>query len=229
MIKAILIQARLSSSRFPQKMLHLINNITLLEYVYNRCLQSKQADEVMIITSVNQSDDELYELCLKKKIPVFRGSLNNVLERYLESALFIKADVVCRVCGDSPFVDVNVIDNFFDLLEKNRKLEYICASDSLNGFISEVFTLNVLKELNDKKLSNEDKEHVTKYIIDNIEKYNYKKIDLKLRPIDLENFTLTVDYPDDLETANKIAKELDNFNFNSSDVIKTLYKIKGIK
>ena len=97
MITGILIQARLSSSRYPSKMLDKVGNVTLLEYVYHRCKTSKLANKVIVITSTDKSDDALYDLCLDKEIPLFRGDLNNVLERYICAANENKIELICRV------------------------------------------------------------------------------------------------------------------------------------
>ena len=78
MYKVIMIQARMSSLRFPGKMLMELSGATLIEYVYNRCACSKLADSVVVITSNNNSDNVLYDKCIGKNIPVYRGSLNNV-------------------------------------------------------------------------------------------------------------------------------------------------------
>jgi spore coat polysaccharide biosynthesis protein SpsF (cytidylyltransferase family) len=219
--KAILIQARLSSSRFPKKMLSNLGDYKLVEYVYKRCNQSKVADNVMIITSNEKSDDELYTFCLKQNIPIFRGDLNNVLKRYLDASQKYNFDIVCRVCGDSPFVDVNAIDKMLEDIEK-KQLDYINKTNILNGFMSEVFTLNLLKKVYNMPLTLEDKEHVTKYIRDNISEYKTSELDLNLRDKELEKYTLTVDYPQDLEIANSIANNLDGFDFKSNDIIKIL-------
>jgi len=226
MKKAIFIQSRLSSSRFPGKMLASLGGITLVEYVYNRCKQSNEADKVMIITSIEESDDALYELCLSRDIPVFRGSLNDVLKRYIDAAEFMNINRVCRVCGDSPFVDIDAIDKLFIEIENSGKLDYISSSNSLNGFMSEVFVMDLLKEVYNYDLKDEDYEHVTKYIRDNSSDFSTKEIDLQLRPSELEKFTLTIDYEKDLGIANKIVEKLDGFDFTSSDVISILEKIK---
>ena len=224
--KSILIQARLSSSRFPRKMLEKIGNITLLEYVYNRCKLSKESNDVIVITSDEQTDDELYKLCGEKNIPVFRGSLDNVLKRYIDASHKYDLDVVCRVCGDSPFVDVEAIDKMFSEFKNDDSLEYMSTANSLNGFMSEVVTLELLEKIYTKNLTNEDMEHVTKFICDNLNKFNTKKLDLNLRPKELESFALTVDYPKDILIAQSISKKLNNIAFTSNDVVDILKKLE---
>jgi spore coat polysaccharide biosynthesis protein SpsF (cytidylyltransferase family) len=225
MKKAILIQSRLSSSRFPKKMIHNIIDITLVEYVYNRCKNSKEANEVIVITSDESSDDELYELCISKSIPVYRGDLDNVLKRYIDASLAHNVDIICRVCGDSPFVDTDAIDSMLQELSGDN-LDYMVTTDALNGFLSEVFTLDLLQKIYNSNLTNDDKEHVTKYIRDNIEDYNTKEYSLELRVKDLEKYTLTIDYPKDMDIAKTIVRDLDGFDFTSKDIIKILKDMK---
>jgi len=223
--KVILIQARLSSSRFPQKMLKNLGNYTLLEYVYKRCCQSKNAHSVIIVTSTDVTDNDLYQFCISKNIPVYRGNLENVFERYLNCGIENCIDVIARVCGDSPFVDIDALDKNFEFFEKQENLEYSFVSNTLNGFMSEVFTLNLLKKLYNLPLDVIHKEHVTKYIRDYIEQFDVKELRLNLKPKYLEHFTLTIDYENDLEIAQKIVKQLDNFSFTSEQVIKILKNI----
>ncbi|MDC7248879.1 MAG: hypothetical protein PQJ49_03060, partial [Sphaerochaetaceae bacterium] len=197
-------------------------------YVYKRCKQSKEANHILVITSLEKSDDELYEFCCKERIPVFRGDLDNVLKRYLDASISQNLDIICRVCGDSPFVDVEAIDQMF-LEFSNSSLEYITTVNVLNGFISEVFTLDLLQRIYNMKLTKEDKEHVTKYIRDNKNNFKIRELDLNLRDENLKKFTLTIDYPIDLEIAQNIVSKLDDFKFNSKDVMAILSKIKEVK
>lgn len=215
----------MSSSRLPKKMLMKLGNGTLIEYVYNRCKQAKLSDDVIVITSDDKSDDDLFRICKEKKIPVYRGSLNDVLKRYIDASNNFDVELICRVCGDSPFVDVSAIDSMFGTMMKNKHLDYISTVNSLNGFMSEVLTLKVLKNINDKKLYAEDREHVTKYIRDNMANFKVKKLELDLRPVELEKFTLTIDYPEDLIIAQNIVKHLNGFKFSSDDILKILKNI----
>lgn len=202
-----------------------LDNHKLIEYVYKRCKYSKIADEVIIITSIEKSDDELYNFCVKHGIPVFRGDLNNVLKRYLDASLNNQADIVCRVCGDSPFVDIEAIDKMFTDIEA-KKLEYIMATNCLNGFMSEVFTLDLLQKVYNSDLKDDDKEHVTKYVRDNMNSFQTSVLDLNLRNSELQHYTLTIDYASDMKIAEKIVAELDGFDFSSNDIIQILKNMK---
>lgn len=222
MKKAILIQARLSSSRFPGKMLSYIKGEHLIDFVFKRCSESTRADSVAVITSGDKSDNALYEHCLSQGFPVFRGSLDNVLDRYITAAKFFNADFICRVCGDSPFVDYNLIDKMFVILERDN-FDFVSLSprDCIPGFISEVVTLKALEKAYVNHRSEQELEHVTLFIRENpnIFKINYLSSGLVTRS--RLNLKLTVDYPEDLYICNKIADFLGN-NFSSEDVLRVL-------
>lgn len=223
MKKGILIQARLSSSRFPGKMLKNLGEIPLVHYVYNRCKVSIKADLVAVITSTENSDDPLYEYCRNCDITVFRGDLENVLSRYIQAAKHFEVDLISRVCGDSPFVDIFYIDKILQSMVDDKR-EYMSVMGSFNGFVSEAVSLKTL--LNVQKFTNSysDLEHVTKYIRKNINIFNHKILDMKLMPEKFQNVTLTIDYENDLELANSIIKNgLKGFDFTSQEVIKNLY------
>ena len=109
-----IIQARTSSSRFPKKVLKSLpygSDICVLQQDIRRVRQSKLLDEVIIATTVNSDDDEIVEVAIKEDAPYYRGSLDNVLERYYEAALKFELDIVVRITSDCPCVDWTTIDD----------------------------------------------------------------------------------------------------------------------
>ena len=225
---AILIQARLSSSRLPNKMLEKIKgNTILLEYVYKRCKESKIVDDVVIITSDEKSDDKLVDCCLKSDIKVFRGSLNDVLFRYISAAVKFDIDLICRVCGDSPFVDIKFIDMMLSRFQSDSGVDYMTLSGGLNGFKSEIFPTTLLQKIYKYDLSINDKEHVTKYILDNEDMFNVEKIYTNIGYNLANKPTLTIDYPGDIVLAREVAKNLSGYSYNSDDVLDVLSNIQN--
>jgi spore coat polysaccharide biosynthesis protein SpsF len=212
MKKGIFIQARLSSSRFPGKMLEKLDGIPLVEYVYNRCILSKEANQVIVITSIESSDDNLYKYCIDKDINVFRGSLDNVLERFIAAAKVYQCTLIGRVCGDSPFVDIDNLDNMFRECQKN-KFDYVRYEQKVAGFLSEVVTLEALEKsyLNTKQIA--DVEHVTRYILENQKKF---KVDIQREEMNIKS--LTIDYPQDLLEVHEVLKALENQVINSINI-----------
>ncbi|MCK5541080.1 MAG: hypothetical protein KAI40_00190 [Desulfobacterales bacterium] len=221
MKKGILIQARLSSKRFPNKMLNQLGGVPLIQYVFNRCKISSQADMVGVITSIEQSDDLLYDYCKSQNMPVFRGSLNNVLDRYIQAANHFGCNILCRVCGDSPFVDTVYIDKLFMAVQKGD--EYLSVKGGLNGFFSEIVTLKALRKMQSNTNAADDLEHVTKYIRKNLKMFNYRIFQMNTIEKKLQNFSLTVDYENDLEIANSIiTKGLHGYDFLTEELIEIL-------
>jgi spore coat polysaccharide biosynthesis protein SpsF (cytidylyltransferase family) len=218
----IIIQARMSSTRFPKKMMAYFAGIPLISYVYGRCNHSTMC-RVIVATSNDPSDDELYSYCIKEGIRIVRGDLHNVLQRYINTAKSEKIEKVCRVCGDTPFVDVQLIDSLFEMLIENE-LDYVAPSRETcaSGFYSEVFTLAALKRVSEMTKSSEDIEHVTQYILNNQSEFNMRLIDAELNPDFVRKVTFTVDYPHDLELVHKIASRLPGFSFTSQDVLNTI-------
>jgi spore coat polysaccharide biosynthesis protein SpsF (cytidylyltransferase family) len=225
MKKAVIIQARMSSSRFPGKMMGNLAGVPLVRFVYERCLRSREADMVAIATSSDKTDDKLYEYCRGEGIlNVFRGSLDNVLERYARASEFYASDIVCRVCGDSPFVDTAVIDDMFRILHREG-LDYAAPVKDMciAGLDSEVIRDSALKTALKYAAEREDLEHVTPYIRRNGDKFKIKLMDLPLRPAELSGLVLTVDYPGDLEICNRISDMLGNgYDFSSRDIFDVL-------
>lgn len=225
-MNAILIQARSSSKRFPGKMLSpIVDNIPLVEFVYKRTSLSKRANAVAVVTSTHETDDELFAYCANHGIEVFRGSLANVLDRYIKAAEFFKADVICRVCGDSPFVDVELIDRMLKI-QAEEGLDYVAPDKStcIAGLDSEVVTLSALRR-SVKEATAEEAEHVTLFLKNNKEKFKTKFIDAGMRPAGMADASLTVDYPKDLEYCGKVARLLGKgYDFQTKDIFGLLLK-----
>jgi len=106
-----IIQARVGSSRFPGKVLKKIGNKTLLEILVNRIKKVKNLDDIIIATSTNPKDKKIEELAEKLSVKCYRGSEENVLERYVEASKLISADIIVRVTADNPLTDPQEIDN----------------------------------------------------------------------------------------------------------------------
>lgn len=230
MKKAIIIQGRMSSSRFPGKMMSDLAGAPLIRFVYERCLNSKEAGITAVATSGDKTDDQLYEYCRSGGIPVFRGSLDNVLERYVRAAEFYGAGIICRVCGDSPFVDTSVIDEMFKMLEKTG-IDYVAPVKDrcIAGLDSEVIRDIALKAALNNTADRDCLEHVTPYIKKAENKFKIKLIDFNLRPTPLSALVLTVDYPGDLEICNRVVAVLGKrYDFTSQDIFDALLYNKDI-
>ncbi len=221
----------MSSSRFPAKMMSSLGGIPLVRYVYERCLRSKEAGVTAVITSTGKTDDALYEYCCGEGMEVFRGSLGNVLDRYATAARHYGADIVCRVCGDSPFVDTMLIDTMFRM-SVSEAIDYVAPGSNtcIAGLDSEIIRYDALVTALKYAAEKDELEHVTPFIRKNTDKFKIKLIDVNLRPDALSALTLTVDYPGDLVVCNRISDMLSDkgYDFTSQDILDIVYNNKEI-
>ena len=218
----IIIQARLSSSRFPGKILKKINNKTLLEILYNRLKQSKTPNKIVFSVPDNLKNKKLHKFLKKKKYNFYRGSEGNVLDRYYKTALKYKASYIGRITSDCPIVDPHMIDKMFNIIKK-VKADYISNTNPPtfpDGFDIEIFNIKSLKKAKRKSKTKYEKEHVTPYII---KSKKFKKINFKNKE-DFSNYNLTVNEPRNLINLNNIISHFKNFKFSSDEVLQYIKK-----
>lgn len=217
----IIVQARMGSTRLPGKVLKPIGKITLLEFLLTRLKKSKKVDKIIIATTDKPVDNDIEKIAVKNKIGIYRGSENDVLDRYYQAAKKYSLDTIVRITGDCPFADSEIIDQVVKLFEE-KKVEYASNVDPPtypDGFDIEVFTFHSLQEAWKKATKESDREHVTPYIRD----YNlYPKTNL-LNSEDLSKIRLTVDNIEDYQVINEIYKKLgEKNNFHLKDIMKVL-------
>ena len=190
----IIIQARMSSTRLPGKVLKKLARRTVLWHVVERCTHSKEADKIIIATSTDKSDDAISNFCASRHIPVFRGSLHNVLKRYYTCAKKFGITTIVRITSDCPLIDPHIIDAAIRLHRKSRA-DYV--GNNLHrifprGLDVEVFSSNILTQAMRSARDNYAKEHVTPYIIQHGKTRAYT-----VPPAYRGNFRLTLDEPND--------------------------------
>ncbi|HEX7974251.1 MAG TPA: glycosyltransferase family protein [Anaerolineales bacterium] len=105
-----IIQARMSSSRLPGKVLLDIAGQPMLARVAERARGAASLDDVAVATTTDPSDDPIAALCAERGYPCFRGSLHDVLDRYYQAARLFQAEVIVRLTADCPLIDPGVID-----------------------------------------------------------------------------------------------------------------------
>jgi|TARA_B110000483_G_scaffold182711_1_gene216109 spore coat polysaccharide biosynthesis protein SpsF len=172
-----IIQARMDSSRFPEKMMASLGDLSIIEWVILRVKKAKFLDNIVLATSNEKQDDYLINVANKYEIQNYRGSKLNVLNRVVEAATQYKADHVVRICADNPFICFDEID---DLIEYYKTSECDLAfnhsplfnSNFADGFGAEILSSKTLYEISKEIVLSSHKEHVTKYLYDNNKKFN---------------------------------------------------------
>ena len=165
------IQARLGSQRFPEKMLALLGNRSLLEWVVTRVRRSEMLDRVVVATTQESRDDRLADECARLGVDVMRGPTDDVLARFAQAVEGDAADAVVRVCADNPFIDPECID---ELVREYRRhgVDYAYnhrphgACDYADGFGAEILSRGLLDKLQASDLSARHREHVTLAVVD---------------------------------------------------------------
>lgn len=214
----IVVQARMGSTRLPGKVLMRAAGTTMLGHQIDRLRKVRFADQIVIATSVEPPDDAIVNLCIAYGVAVFRGSQNDVLSRITGAATQHAADVVVRLTADCPLIDPAVIDHVISVyLEAPSQRLYV--SNTLErtyprGMDTEVFSIELLKEINQMAWSPHDREHVTSLIVlnerDGVSQRNVKNAK------NLSAYRFTLDYERDFSQISKIIESgLPDYSLNS--------------
>lgn len=198
-----IIQARMTSSRLPGKVLADIAGKPCLEQMITRVRQSRRLDKIIVATTALPSDDPIASLCKRLDIGCYRGDEADVLGRYLEAAHWAGADVVVRLTADCPMHDASVIDGAIALFDSGN---YDYVSNAVvrtypDGLDVEVFGVSVLEEAAREATDTFLREHVTTYIRgsrSDLPRGNFR-LGHFVYPIDYGKIRWTLDRPDDLE------------------------------
>lgn len=175
----VFIQGRMSSNRFPGKVLAPFGSYTIIENVYMRCKKIKPPVEDIIITTSNQKiDDPLYSYCNYRGIKVFRGDLNNVTLRLVNAAKFYNSNFILRINGDSPLIDPHIIENVISNFDSNYDLiTNVFPRSYPKGQSVEIIKLKTLENISSKKeFTKYNAEHVTNFIYENSKYFKIKNI-----------------------------------------------------
>lgn len=232
MIGAI-IQARMSSSRLPGKVLREINGRPMIAYMLERVASAKRIDKVVLATSIDPSDDPIAEFCRGAKFACSLGSLDDVLDRYYQAARESKADVIVRLTGDCPLIDPAIIDEMIGIYEQG-KYDYVANTvppegvTFPDGMDVEIFSFKNLEKAWKEAKKPSDREHVTFYFWKHPEVFSCYRHNLAKN---LSHYRLTVDYPEDLEVISKIFAHFHpkNILFSMDDVIDFLERHPEIR
>jgi len=228
MILAIL-QARFSSSRLPGKVLQPILGKPMLLHQIERVQRSKMIDKLVVATSFDPSDDNIEKMCINNNIEVFRGSLDNVLDRFYQCSKHYNPSHIVRLTGDCPVADWQVIDEAISghLSTNSDYTSNILPPTYPDGLDVEVVKKIALKEAWECAVLPSELEHVMPYIRNNS---RFKKFNLENRE-DLSEHRWTVDNSEDFKFIKRIYEELylNNNKFNTHDILKLLEKKPYIK
>ncbi len=202
------IQARLSSSRLPGKVLKDLAGQPILVWAVERCRRARTLTQVVVATTDDPADDPIAALCQQRGYPCFRGSQFDVLDRFYQAARSHSADIIVRVTADCPFIDPALID---ETVETFLRLQPDFAATRLPppwsrtypiGLDVEVCAFAGLERAWKEAALKHEREHVMPYFYDQDGRF---RVHILQSPVDYGSLRWTVDTPEDLDLLREIA------------------------
>jgi len=222
---SIIVQARMTSTRLPGKVMKCVDGKPLLEYQIERLKRVKNADKIIVATTINASDDSIEKLCRRLNVDVFRGSEEDVLSRYYECMKKYGADIIVRITSDCPIIDPAEVDKVIKrFVNANGQLDYVSNSIQRTyprGMDAEVFSSKALEKAFRETKQSSDREHVTPYMYNNPNKFNIANVSYVR---DESRHRWTVDTIEDFMLIEKIINVLypSNEKFDLKDCLELL-------
>jgi spore coat polysaccharide biosynthesis protein SpsF len=223
-----IIQARMTSRRLPGKVLLPLANKPVLWHIVERLKLSRKIDEIVITTSEDISDDAIENFASENRIALYRGSLNNVLERYYLTAQSFCADAIVRITGDCPLVDHRIVDQIITKFVVGKYDAFSLGGSFPDGLDCQVFSFSAIERAHKEASLDSDREHVGTYIerpsSKNFKTGHFAKFS------NLGHHRWTLDEPEDYEFLQEIFNNLyeKNNSFCAENVLSFLDQNKHL-
>lgn len=216
----VIIQARMSSTRLPGKVLKQIQGKSVLNYLLERIGQCLGLQDVIVATSTDNTDDAIEEFCEESAVGCFRGSLENVAERFKDAAVNYKLDAFVRICGDSPLIDPQLVDEHVELFRQGAAdlVTNVANRTFPHGQSVEVLSTEVYCQTVDKMNLRQHFEHVTRYFYEHPDEFAIKEIKC---PIEWDGANFVIDTPADFKRISTLieAMQRPHWEYHLKDLI----------
>lgn len=193
-----IVQARLTSTRLPNKVQMKLRGKTIIEHVYERLSKCKSFSNIIFAIPDSKSNDDLNIFIKTLGYNVFRGDEHNVFNRYLNCAAQFNPKYVVRATCDNPLVDWIKVDEIVSIIKENN-LDYVSINGYPIGTVPRVFNFQTFKSIDEESLTDLEKEHVTPVFYNNLDKYK-----IRIDEVDFPKYRLSVDTSEDFEVMTKI-------------------------
>lgn len=216
------IQARMSSTRLPGKVLLPIAGRAVLAHVRDRLSFCTTLSEIVVATSTDVSDDILVKWCESNGIKVFRGSLNDVLDRFYQCAVTYQADAVVRITADCPALDPTLVDDVVHTFRRNSYDLCYLGGEFPDGLDCAVFSFAALQLTWRQAALQSEREHVSLYMVNHPSLFRMGALE-KFKGLAHHRWTL--DEPRDLSFLQAVFERLqrtDGKPFLSREVLELL-------
>jgi spore coat polysaccharide biosynthesis protein SpsF len=227
-----IIEARMTSTRLPGKILLPILGKPMLELLIERLKRSKYLDNIVVATTHNPSDDPVEQLTDRIGVGCFRGSEDDVLDRVLRAAHAHEADIIVEITGDCPLIDPEILDTVIRtyMIKKVDYVSNILKRTYPRGVETQVFSTAVLEKVASLTQDPVDHEHVSLYIYEHPEIFSLFNVESTISEKD-SAIRLTVDTHEDFQLIQAIYELLypRNPEFTLDDVVNLLEKRKDLR
>ena len=211
-----IIQARMGAERLPGKIGMKISGRPILYHIIERSRRCRHLDEIIVATSINPKDEATAGLAHELGTSVYRGSEEDVLDRFIQAARSRNGSIIVRICADNPLFDYHGTDLLVQAHQKEKAdLTYFSSPVPL-GTATEVVSLSALAAIHDNTRENKYLEHVVTYFFDHPQRFRLCAVSppeyLKVRSV-----RLTIDTEEDLDMMQEIYRNL----YREGEVIET--------
>ena len=203
MIIKVFIQARMSSQRFPGKVLAPFRGQPVIQHVIDAVCKTFPAQDVVVATSTHPSDDPLAAYLEARGVNVFRGPLDNVLGRFCEALKVHPCDWMIRICADSPLMEPSVVSLVTAHANGHADLvTNVCPRTFPTGHSVEMIRSSTLTALNSTRLDDYEREHVTAHLYRHPERYSI--VNVASPAGDRSAISLAIDTVEDLQRLERL-------------------------
>lgn len=197
----IIIQARMSSTRFPGKVLAPLGGETVLMQVVRRASRIRPFSAVVVATSAETSDDAISDYCADHGIDVFRDSLNDVLARYRNCAQVYGAETIVRITADCPLLDPLLSSRVLEMHTRDENDYTTLGTGFPDGVDTQIFSRRALELSFSEATEAEEREHIGMFVERN--PHRFKSAQLPSTK-NLGKIRLTLDFPEDYELITRM-------------------------
>ena len=224
----IIVQARMSSTRFPNKIMKTVLDEPVLFRQLERIAAIQHSVQLVVATSQQPEDDLILKACQEREYACMRGNLNDLLDRHYQIAKYLKADTVIKIPSDCPLIDTDVIDQTISFyLENINKYDFVSnlhPATFPDGNDVEIMTFDCLERTWHEATKQLEREHTTPYIWENSDKFKCANVPWETGLDYSMSHRFTLDYKEDLDFIRAVYEKLypRNPNFSLSDILELL-------
>jgi spore coat polysaccharide biosynthesis protein SpsF len=217
----IIIQARMGSSRLPGKILKPLGDADVLTYVVERCRRVAGVENVIVATSVLPQDDAVEAWGAAHGTEVFRGSEEDVLDRYVQCAKRYEPDYVMRVTADCPFVDYELASAMVEKMKESRVDVIDLVGEMPRGLASEIVSFRALLHMHEHGREPRHREHVTYYAYEYPDRFARESLPVpeELRQPKQPRLRITLDTEEDYALCRAVADHFRDVLVPSAEVV----------